>query len=292
VGALTLFTLGALLASAPAAAGEGKHPALIRGGYSASFGQVLLPATAPRGLVTSLTYYEFSGPISRIITLGAMNPDVPRTTVDLKDIDMECERFYDNCKLVYTYETTYPSSADWDRYVSDLDHFDEVARGILRDGVPVEFYLDIASPYLGGDAWGGQFVVMRRIQHVGWLGLPVVRLGLGVGAGGYIFRDVPRTEVYAEEDGTLRSEQVIDDYQYTFVGFPVRLTLFPIPWVAPFAQCDVNILSALKDRDHRSSPLHAGLEFYLKFVYVRAEVVTAVDQPGALSFGGEVGFGG
>ncbi|MFH1465029.1 MAG: hypothetical protein ABIO70_11650 [Pseudomonadota bacterium] len=281
-----------LLATAPAGASEAKEAALVRGGYAASFGAAMLPPTASRGLVTSLTYYEYSGPFARILALASRNPLPPKTEVELLDVELECERFYDNCHFVYTYQFTYPSAADWSRYVSDLDHFDEVAHGILHNGVPIEVSFDIASPYLGGDAWGGQFLVSRRFQKLGWAGLPVVRVNVGVGAGGYIFSDLARTEVSAGDDGVLTSAEVTDDYQYTFVGMPLRITAFPIPWVAPFAQYDLNVLSALRDRDHQPSPLHAGLEFYLKFVYLRAEVVTTVRQPGALSFGGEVGFGG
>jgi hypothetical protein len=284
--------LSLLLVSAPAVAADATHPALVRGGYSVSSGSALAPPTASGRLITSITYFEYSGPISRALALGSKMPAVPRTTVELMDVELVCERFYDNCYMEYTYEVTAPSQADWSDYFGALEEFDRSARGILHDGVPVEFSLDIASPYLGGDAWGGQFAVSRRFQHLGWLGLPVVRFNVGVGAGGYIFSDLARSEVYADLDGTLRTDEVTDDYQYTFVGLPVRLTAFPIPWVSIFAQYDLNVLSALKDRDHQPSPLHGGFEFYWRFLYLRAEVISTSMRREGLSFGGEVGLGG
>lgn len=256
-----------------------------RFGASAGFGAALAPPTTQMGMTTSLTYYEYSGWLGKLIVLIGAAPQKPRPTTRVVSSKTECYSTW--CTTYTNYETTYPSQADWDRYQEELKEYEKLAVGILTDGQPLDLYLDIALQSLGGDTSGASLVMMYRAQWTGMFGLPVFRINFGFGVGKYTFHGRTRSVVVQDGD-TLSRMEVTEDSSYGYAGMPLRFTGFVHPRLAGYLQFDFNMFALPVTDDPEPSPIRGGVEIYLNPLFVRGEIVSTALRPGSMTAFAEV----
>ena len=155
--------------------------------------------------------------------------------------------------------------------------------------VPLHASLEIASTSLGGDTSGWMYNIGFRTDPVSVGKFAVLRASFGLGFGRYTFHDRERRSIGGSSDAG-----VIGDYRYTYIGSPVRITVFSTTWLRSYFQADLNWVTAwdvISFEPATPSPWRVGTQVNLGPIFVQGEVAWSRMNSEDASVGIEVGIG-
>ena len=272
---------------------------------TASSGNALVAPGTASGTSTSVRLYDRGGPASKLIlkvlTLsasavalaGAARPVGSTTSSTSRD---EC--YGSSCQRVTTTTTTTT-------YVVDPATGQQVAatQAAIDDAIattpyrafPFETIVELATDRAGGDTsgWMAWYFYAPPARRVG----PVaVALAGGLGAGQLAFAARER-KVLVPAGGGFATSTVMAPSEHAYVGTPLRLTIYPRPWLWTYAQADLNWASAWEDwfdpeerDDIEANPWRVGARARWRRVEVGVEWLSDRLSAQASSLGVEAGF--
>jgi hypothetical protein len=254
-------------------------------GYGVQTGAAALPPTASRGTTAMLTYHEFGGVVARTIILvvaamGLKNPAGDRST----STDVKSETVGNTTYVTTTTTTTFTPTTPEERAAREaaIANFSQnVAPGIMHGEFPVELNLGFARTSLGGDTSGHTFEMLFHVSS------ERSDLGLGFGLTELTFHGRSYADV-VDLGGTLMRVMKTGDLDYSFAGFPVRLTQGVLPRTSLFLQWDLNVKTLT---DGAPSPMTLGVLYQLPVLSLRGTVRNDRLELGATSVGAEVILG-
>ena len=283
---LLLIVLPIMLLTSSAYAGGARY----RFGFMAGTGNAFVPRTSDGGLVTAVTYHEYGGVLTKLIFIALTTPTEPAP--HLRQVESETECTGRSCWTTTTYEVvSVPSEADWARYDAEVKAFEKALPELWAATLPLEVNLHKYGPG-DDDSHGWYFDMLYNAFYMGLYGLKMVRIQGGLGFGTFTLKGRDHRGLEYDGAGNITAIDSVKDYGYTFVGFPLRITGFVTPQIAPFVGFDWNIMSipAIEEEDRSPSLLRAGVELHLNPLFVRGEMTSHSVHPDDMSFFGEVGL--
>lgn len=275
-------------------AGHGSQAGI---GVAMSTGSALVPANVTGGTVTSLSYREQGGQVTRallrIATALGNAPATRSVTTVSSGVEVHSGTAY-----VVTRSTTTTYITDTPEQLAvKAARANAMLKAIGNSEIPATFELDIATRSLGGDSSGWMSVWMYQGPPavIGKGLFSMARLSAGLGAGQLTFYDREQTQL--SENGTeiVATKQMADQTSYSYFGFPVRLDLaLGSSGLFLRSQMDLNIMASIdsiyddEDSPERVSPTHFGLGYIHGPVRFMGTVTMSRFRTNALSAGLEL----
>lgn len=259
------LALMALLATASAAHAD-SDAGLYAIGARMEYGTTYLPAGADAGMSNFISYRDWNGIVSTIVTLllpaSTASPD-PKTSTSVETICAGGGNT--SCGLYEVTRTTYPTRAELDAYDAGMRQWDNIASAMQRGELGRDIQIDVASTAFGGTTSGA----MMHLYH------PLGDLGrytsLGVSFGYLRFHDIHSKKVVAV-NGTLSTMEVVSDHTFGLAGLPLRVQVPLGGGFTAHAVWEANVMALFFDDQ---SPLRAGFEWSGSHVVLSAEAQTS-----------------